>query len=133
MGLVAGLCAAETLVDLNRTSQVRHAHPKNGNARYRQTASDDHNPLGHNGNPYLLSHLKMTKPNQVWGMDTTSILMATGLVTRACVMNIYSRKSLSSRISKTLNTSFCVDATTEPVRFQGPPESKNTDQGSQYH
>ena len=57
--------------------------------------------------------------------------MAKGFVTLACVMDIYSRKILSSVISNTLDASFCVEAYTEAVRKYGSPDIINTDQGSQ--
>jgi len=82
--------------------------------------------------PYLLRHLENTKPNLVWAMDITYIPMAKGFVYLTCVMDIYSRKILSSVISNTLDASFCVDAYTEAVRLHGAPEIINTDQGSQF-
>jgi putative transposase len=65
-------------------------------------------------------------------MDITYIPMAKGFVYLTCVMDIYSRKILSSVISNTLDASFCVDAYTEAVRLYGAPEIINTDQGSQF-
>ena len=50
-------------------------------------------------------------------------------MTLACVIDIYSRKILYSGISNTLNTSSCVDATTEEGRLYGSPEFINTGQG----
>jgi putative transposase len=76
--------------------------------------------------------LEIVKPNQVWAMDITYIPMAKGFVYLTCVMDIYSRKILSSVISNTLDASFCVDAYTEAVRLYGAPEIINTDQGSQF-
>ena len=88
--------------------------------------------IGHKIYPYLLRHLEIVKPNQVWAMDITYIPMAKGFVYLTCVMDIYSRKILSSVISNTLDASFCVDAYTEAVRLYGAPEIINTDQGSQF-
>jgi putative transposase len=65
-------------------------------------------------------------------MDITYIPMAKGFVYLTCVMDIYSRKILSSVISNTLDASFCVDAYTEAVRLYGAPEIINTDQSSQF-
>jgi putative transposase len=50
--------------------------------------------IGHKIYPYLLRHLEIVKPNQVWAMDITYIPMAKGFVYLACVMDIYSRKIL---------------------------------------
>ena len=88
--------------------------------------------IGHKIYPYLLRHLEIVKPNQVWAMDITYIPMAKGFVYLTCVIDIYSRKILSSVISNTLNASFCVDAYIEAVRLYGTPEIINTDQGSQF-
>ena len=49
------------------------------------------------------------------------------------IMDWYSRKVLSWRVSNTLDTiSFCVDALEEAVEAYGAPELFNTDQGSQF-
>jgi putative transposase len=65
-------------------------------------------------------------------MDITYIPMAKGFVYLTCVMDIYSRKILSSVISNTLDASFCVEAYVEAVRLHGAPAILNTDQGSQF-
>jgi putative transposase len=88
--------------------------------------------IGHKIYPYLLRHLEIVKPNQVWATDITYIPMAKGFVYLTCVMDIYSRKILSSVLSNTLDASFCVDAYIEAVRLYGAPEIINTDQGSQF-
>src|SRR4030067_1471781 len=41
--------------------------------------------------PYLLRHLPIQRPNQVWAMDITYIPMARGFVYLAAVMDWYSR------------------------------------------
>ncbi len=88
--------------------------------------------IGHKIYPYLLRHLEIVKPNLVWATDITYIPMAKGFVYLTCVMDVYSRKILSSVISNTLDASFCVDAYIEAVRLCGAPEIINTDQGSQF-
>ena len=88
--------------------------------------------IGHKIYPYLLRHLEIVKPNQVWAMDITYIPMAKGFVYLTCVMDIYSRKILSTVISNTLDASFCVEAYEEAVTLYGSPEIINTDQGSQF-
>ncbi len=45
--------------------------------------------------PYLLRHLKVERPNQVWAMDITYIPMARGFIYLAAVVDWYSRKMLS--------------------------------------
>ena len=88
--------------------------------------------IGHKIYPYLLRNLAITEPNQVWAMDITYIPMAKGFLYLAGVMDIYSRKILSSVISNTLDASFCVEAYNEALRLHGAPGITNTDQGSQF-
>jgi putative transposase len=66
-------------------------------------------------------------------MDITYISMAKGFVYLTCVMDIYSRKLLSSVISNTLDARFCVEAYEEAVTLYESPEIINTDQGSYSH
>ena len=58
--------------------------------------------------------------------------MARGFVYLVAIMDWYSRKVLSWRVSNTLDTSFCVDALEEAIEAYGAPEIFNTDQGSQF-
>ena len=48
------------------------------------------------------------------------------------IMDWYSRKVLSWRLSNTLDPRFCVEALEEALEKYGCPEIFNTDQGSQY-
>lgn len=58
--------------------------------------------------------------------------MAKGFVYLVAVMDWYSRKLLSWRVSTTMDTSFCVEALEEAIKKYGCPEIFNTDQGSQF-
>lgn len=82
--------------------------------------------------PYLLRGLDITTPNQVWCADVTYIPMRRGFLYLVAVMDWYSRKVLSWRLSNTLDTEFCVAALEEALRKYGKPEIFNTDQGSQF-
>jgi putative transposase len=82
--------------------------------------------------PYLLRDLSIKKPNQVWAADITYIPMDRGYMYLVVVMDWYSRKILSWRISNTMNADFCVDALQEALSRYGRPEIFNTDQGSQF-
>lgn len=82
--------------------------------------------------PYLLRGLAITGPNHVWAMDITYIPMAKGWVYLAAVMDWYSRRVLSWRVSISMDTSFCLDAVEEAVARFGAPRIFNTDQGSQF-
>ena len=72
------------------------------------------------------------RPNQAWATDITYIPMARGFVYLVAIMDWYSRRVLSWRVSNTLDTSFCVDVLKEAIERHGPPEIFNTDQGSQF-
>lgn len=82
--------------------------------------------------PYLLKGLDINRPNQVWSTDITYVPMARGFIYLVAVMDWYSRRVLSWRVSTTLDTSFCVEALEEAIELHGCPEIFNTDQGSQF-
>ncbi|BCH32310.1 transposase [Mesorhizobium sp. L-8-10] len=87
---------------------------------------------GHTVYPYLLRNLPVTRPNQVWAMDITYVPMARGFVYLAAVVDWFSRRVLSWRLSITLETAFCVEAVEEALTRYGKPDIFNTDQGSQF-
>ena len=86
---------------------------------------------GHKIYPYLLSGLKITRPNQVWAADITYIPMARGFLYLVAILDVYSRYVLSWRLSNTLEVDFCVDALQEALR-KGRPDIFNMDQGAQF-
>ena len=86
---------------------------------------------GHKIYPYLLSGMKITRPNQVWAADITYIPLARGFLYLVVIMDWYSRYVLAWRLSNTLESDFCVEALKEALR-KGRPEIFNTDQGSQF-
>jgi putative transposase len=87
---------------------------------------------GHKIYPYLLRDLAVTRPNQVWAMDLTYVPMARGFVYLAAVIDWFSRRVLSWRLSITMEAGFCVEAVEEALARHGKPEIFNTDQGSQF-
>lgn len=82
--------------------------------------------------PYLLRNLIIDKPNQVWATDITYIPMARGFLYLIAIMDWYSRKVLSWRLSNSMDTVFCIEALEEAMAKYGVPEIFNTDQGSQF-
>ena len=86
---------------------------------------------GHKIYPYLLSGIKVTRPNQVWAADITYIPMARGFLYLVAIMDVYSRYVLSWRLCNTLDASFCVEALQEALR-KGRLDIFNTDQGAQF-
>ena len=82
--------------------------------------------------PYLLRGLIIDRPNQVWCADITYIPMAKGFVYLVVVMDWFSRRVLSWRLSITMATDFCVEALAAAMERYGQPEIFNTDQGVQF-
>ncbi len=87
---------------------------------------------GHKIYPYLLKDLTIDRPNQVWATDLTYIPMAKGFLYCVAIIDWYSRKVLSWRLSNTMDTRFCLEALQEALDTQGRPEIFNTDQGAQF-
>jgi putative transposase len=100
-------------------------------ALYRRPRTTRPEP-GHKIYPYLLRGMEMTRPNQVWAMDITYIPMARGFVYLAVVLDWFSRRVLSWRLSITMEASFCVETLEDALARHGRPEIFNTDQGSQF-
>jgi putative transposase len=82
--------------------------------------------------PYLLRHLTIDRPNQVWCADVTYIPMRRGFLYLVAIMDWFSRKVLAWRLSNTMDADFCVTALEEAIARYGRPEIFNTDQGSQF-
>ena len=92
--------------------------------------SDPHS--GHRVYPYLLRGLEIDRADQVWCSDITYIPMRQGFLYLVAIMDWWSRKVLSWRLSNTLEPEFCVDTLEEALARYGRPEIFNTDQGSQF-
>jgi putative transposase len=82
--------------------------------------------------PYLLRGMIIDRPNQVWCADITYIPMAKGFVYLVAVMDWFSRRVLSWRLSITMEADFCVEAVQEAMANHGQPKIFNTDQGVQF-
>jgi putative transposase len=100
-------------------------------ALYRRPRTTRPEP-GHKIYPYLLRGLEIVRPNQVWAMDITYIPMAKGFVYLAVVLDWFSRRVLSWRVSITMEASLCIETLQEALARHGKPEIVNTDQGSQF-
>jgi putative transposase len=86
----------------------------------------------HKKYPYLLRGVKAKRANHIWSADITYIDMPVGRAYFVGIIDWYSRKLLSWRVSNTLDASFCVDCLNESLAHFGTPEVFNTDQGSQF-
>jgi len=102
---------------------IQALYPKKGTSRPGK---------GHKIYPYLLKGLEINRANQVWATDITYLPMAKGFVYLVAIMDWYSRKVLSWRLSNTMDTAFCVEALEEAIERYGKPGIFNTDQGAQF-
>lgn len=82
--------------------------------------------------PYLLKGVEIVRPNQVWSVDITYIRLGRGFAYLVAIIDWYSRRVLSWRLSNTLESDFCVEVLDESLRLHGKPEIFNSDQGSQF-
>ncbi|MBM3610929.1 MAG: IS3 family transposase [Alphaproteobacteria bacterium] len=82
--------------------------------------------------PYLLRDVTIAYPNHVWSADITYIRLREGFVYLVAIIDWYSRKILSWRLSNTLESTFCVEALEEALRLYQKPVIFNTDQGVQF-
>ena len=82
--------------------------------------------------PYLLRGVQVAHPNQIWSADITYIRLPRGFVYLVAVIDWYSRKVMSWRLSNTLDSVFCVNCLEQALQEYGIPETFNTDQGCQF-
>jgi putative transposase len=100
-------------------------------ALYRRPRTTKPGP-GHRVYPYLLKGMTVDRPNQVWATDISYIPMARGSVYLCAVIDWFTRRVLSWRLSISMDTAFCVEALQEALEEYGAPAVFNTDQGSQF-
>ncbi len=74
----------------------------------------------------------MLRPNQVWSTDITYLPVLKGHFYLVAIMDWFSRKVLSWRISNTMDVYFCMEALEEALSNYPQPEIFNSDQGSQF-
>ncbi len=108
---------------LMRVMDIRAIYPKPRTSRP---------AVGHKIYPYLLNDVSIERPNQVWAADITYLPMAAGFAYLVAIMDVYSRKILSWRLSNSMDTLFCLDALKEAFELYGSPEVFNSDQGAQF-
>ena len=100
-------------------------------ALYRRPRTTKPEP-GHKIHPYLLRGMTITRPDHVWAMDITYIPMARGFVYLTVVLDWFSRRVLSWRLSITMEAAFCIETLEDALARHGKPDIFNTDQGSQF-
>jgi len=82
--------------------------------------------------PYLLRHLSIERPNQVWSIDISYLGTPNGFVYLIAIIDWYSRFIIAYSISNTLQADTVTRVVREAVRNYGVPEIINSDQGSQF-
>jgi putative transposase len=82
--------------------------------------------------PYLLRGVEVTRANQVWSTDITYLPVLKGHFYLVVIMDWFSRKVLSWRISNTLDVEFCLEALQAALAGYGMPSIFNSDQGCQF-
>lgn len=117
------ICNRKRIQRLMRLMGIQAIGPKPGTSK---------KAPGHKVYPYLLKNLDINYSNHVWCTDITYLPMKKGTLYLVAVMDWYSRKVLSYRISNTMDSSFCVEALEEAIATYGIPKIFNTDQGSQF-
>src|SRR2546430_10648441 len=87
-------------------------------------------PPAHRVSPYLLRGMPITRGNQVWSTDMTSIRLHGGFVSLVAVMDWLSRYVLSWAVSITMDVGFCLEALDHALGG-ARPEIFNSAQGAQ--
>jgi putative transposase len=82
--------------------------------------------------PCLLRHRVVERVNDIWAADITYIPMAHGSGYLVAIIDWYSRRLLSWRLSNTMDTRFCIEALQDAIETFGRPTIFNTDQGAQF-
>lgn len=87
---------------------------------------------GYGKYPYLLRNRKIRYVNEVWATDITYIKLGDEKVYYTAVIDLFSRKILSWKLSRKMDVGFCLDVLQEALEKYGRPAIFNTDCGSQY-
>src|SRR5260370_32340679 len=112
--------------------RVRRLMTKMGLAPiYQRPKTSEPHPQ-HKVYPYLLRHLTIDQPNQVWCADVTYIPMQRGFLYLVAIMDWSSRKVLAWRPSNTMDADFCVAPLEEAITRYDMPGIFNNDQGSPF-
>ena len=91
---------------------------------YQRPRTSDPHPQ-HRIYSYLLRHLTVERPNQVWCADITYIPMRRGFLYLVAIMDWATRKVLAWRLSNTMDVGFCVMALEEALARFGAPDIFN--------
>lgn len=81
--------------------------------------------------PYLLRDYRIRRPNEVWGTDITYIRIVGGFCYLVAIIDWYSRAVLAWRVSRTMESAFCIETLDEALK-EAAPYIHNSDQGVQF-
>jgi putative transposase len=81
--------------------------------------------------PYLLRHLDICRPNQVWGIDITYIRLRAGWMFLVAILDWFSRFVVGWELDQTLESTFVLQAVDHALTL-AQPEIWNSDQGSHF-
>jgi putative transposase len=90
--------------------RIRRLMRKMGLSAIHQKPNTSKAHPAHRVYPYLLRETAIVSPNQVWCADITCIPMRRGFLYLVAIMDWYSRKILSWRLSNIMDADFCVSA-----------------------
>lgn len=110
------------VLSLCRKAEIRVVYP----GRKTTIRNQDH-PVY----PYLLRNLVIDRPNQVWEVDITYIRIRGGHVYLICLIDVFSRRIMSWKLSIFLDTAPCLEALNNAL-IHHKPEIINSDQGCQF-
>lgn len=116
---------------VNRKRVIKLMHKLGLQTIYQKKRTSASNPE-HRIYPYLMRGLEINQANQVWCTDITYLPIGKGYYYLVAIMDWYSRRVLSWRISNTMDVIFCCNALKEALEKYGKPEIFNSDQGSQF-
>lgn len=116
---------------INRKRVIKLMHKLGLQTIYQKKRTSVSNPE-HRVYPYLIRDLEINRANQVWCTDITYLPIGKGYYYLVAIMDWYSRRILSWRISNTMDVNFCCNALQEALKKYGKPEIFNSDQGSQF-
>ena len=116
---------------VNRKRIQRLMQLMNLEAIYQKPNTSRRNPE-HRAYRYLLRHLTIDRPNQVWAADITYGPIKGGFLYLFAVIDWSSRAVLAWELSNTLDAGFCARAVQRAIAEYGVPEIFNTDQGCQF-
>jgi putative transposase len=115
---------------INRKAILRHMREMGIQAVYPRQSTSKPNP-SNKVYPHLLSGLKITRPDHVWGIDITYIPIRRSWLYLVAILDWYSRYVVAFALDDTLEMGFVLEACKAALK-DASPEIMNSDQGSHF-